>query len=644
MDVGDHPIQTVTFGPWRFDRRTAQLFRTDGSGSWVAAPLGSRAGNVLGALLREPGSILSKDALMEAVWPGVTVEGNNLTVQIAALRRVLDDGAAGPSLIQTLPGRGYRFVGEVALEGAQRSPVVVRGAPPPGRPRPKIRRAWGAALGSLALGLLLLAWEHRPGQPARGSVIVLPFENLSGDPGEDYLSAAVTDDLTSDISADWSGPVVNVTAARSLKAGTPADEIGRLFGVRYLVRGSIRKLDSNLRVNAQLISTETGAAVWTDRFDVSATDLGAGQEQAVGRIGFGVFRAMVGTEAERSRRERPDNPDSIDLLMQGRALGFQPPSPERLARMRELYERALQRSPGLEVARIQLVSLLLDDEEQNPHGRKAVLERTRALLARIQASLPASPVAMQVQLRWWTWQTNHCTETVDLAQRLIAAWPRIPQAYRWLADCEARLGRAEAAIPVLERLFKLAPEDPWGSHNERNMQFALLLLGRDAESIVWGKRALVDNPDDAAFERGRVKRRLAAAYALSGHLDEARREMADAIRLWPRATAREAESGSQASQVFAAQMARVRRGLALAGLRDHADEDADFGTPSDDRIHQDLRGLTPLTAPGAATIRTDALTALLATEQPIVIDTLFNSAGRSLVGASASTTSARAVP
>src|ERR1700693_1221764 len=104
----DAPVtgETLAFEGWQFDLRARGLLRQDPNGVWVPVPIGARAGDILAFLLEQPGALVSKDAIMDAAWPNVPVEPNNLTVQIAALRRVLDEGRAGDSCIQTVPGRG----------------------------------------------------------------------------------------------------------------------------------------------------------------------------------------------------------------------------------------------------------------------------------------------------------------------------------------------------------------------------------------------------------------------------------------------------------------------------------------------------------------------------------------------------------
>jgi adenylate cyclase len=167
------------------------------------------------------------------------------------------------------------------------------------------------------------------------------------------------------------------------------------------------------------------------------------------------------------------------------------------------------------------------------------------------------------------------------------------------------------------------------------MGFALLLLGRDEESILWTQRALAVATQSATVARAQYDLRLAAANARLGHLDEAHRLVVEANRIWPFDTVRSHWPETPSSSVYVGQIERFQAALRLAGHRDHANEDADFGIKADNKLHQDkvLAGLTPTTAPGAKTIRTAELERLLAERRPIVIDPMMNSWGRSIPGA-----------
>ena len=176
----DAPSSSDVFGfdRFRLDRRGARLLvrmrlEPAGAGRSRLAAL-----DVLGVLVQRHGELVSRTAIMSAVWPATAIKEHNLTVQISMLRRVLDDGRTGGSSILTVPGRGYRF-------------VLRPTGPEEGRADPPI-------------------------VTPRLSIVVLPFENLSGEPNDDYLADAITDDLTSDLSLP--SPDVSVIARKSADA------------------------------------------------------------------------------------------------------------------------------------------------------------------------------------------------------------------------------------------------------------------------------------------------------------------------------------------------------------------------------------------------------------------------------------------
>jgi TolB-like protein/DNA-binding winged helix-turn-helix (wHTH) protein len=309
--------------------RAGGLFRVDDEGARVNIPVGARALEVLSVLVANAGQLVLKHTIMDAVWSGAAVEESNLTVQISALRRALNNGEAEASLIQTIPGRGYRFVPSVTRMVA--SPVS-RQEPEPIPPATSIRpgrRRLQAILVFMCVGVLLVSavWRvgflSKPQPPPRLSVVVLPFENLSGNHDEDHLADAITDDLTSELS-QISGAIVIARQSAYTYKSKAADvrEIGQQLGVRYILEGSVRRLGSTLRVNAQLVSSETGAHLWSDRFDESISDLASGQDQVVKRMRDGIGISLIDIENGRSAHERPNNPDALDLTIRARDPAF----------------------------------------------------------------------------------------------------------------------------------------------------------------------------------------------------------------------------------------------------------------------------------------------------------------------------------
>ena len=202
---------------------------------------------------------------------------------------------------------------------AQGEPAV-----PPKKPRGLVLR-WPpivAALAVIVLAAGAYAWharlmprllgasaEDKLTNAPRLSIVVLPFENLSGDKEQDYFADGITDDLTTDLSHLPDSFVIARNTAFTYK-GKAVDvrEIGRELGVRYILEGSVRRVGELITVNAQLISTETGAHVWADRFDGDRSKLGQLQVEFVARLANSLGVELVKAEALRAMRERPNNP------------------------------------------------------------------------------------------------------------------------------------------------------------------------------------------------------------------------------------------------------------------------------------------------------------------------------------------------
>jgi hypothetical protein len=157
------------------------------------------------------------------------------------------------------------------------------------------------------------------------------------------------------------------------------------------------------------------------------------------------------------------------------------------------------------------------------------------------------------------------------------------------------------------------------------------MLGRDQDAIAFFRRSLALNPENSANRW--THRMLAAAFARIGQMDEAKRALSEGDRLWPYFTVRSVYPEELSSPVYVQQIRNYQAALRLAGARDHADEDADFGIPADGALRSEAAGHTPTEAPGVRTIRTPELARLLADTRPLVIDTVLNSWGRSIPGA-----------
>jgi TolB-like protein/DNA-binding winged helix-turn-helix (wHTH) protein/tetratricopeptide (TPR) repeat protein len=638
------------FGEFRLDRRGGGLFRLNADGGWSPVSLGSRALDVLFVLVQRAGELVSKQQIMDAVWPNTAVEENNLTVQISALRRVLDERRVEGGCIQTVPGRGYRFVLPVRRSDepheVQTQPPMTD-APPLAeassdrKPTAAWRRGawWAAALAGFCLtigALLVFTRTHflgtGPTDRPRLSIVVLPFENLSGDSSDDYLADGITDDLTSDLSHIQGAFVIARQSAYTYR-GKRRDvrTIGEELGVRFVLEGSVRRIGAMLRVNAQLVSGETGAHLWSDRFDEEFSELSSGQEQVVTRMRSELGISMVEIEKARSLRERPANPDAFDLILQARALQNQLQTPQRNQETLALYERALTLDPSSAIAMANVAYYLLDPTATGLGIGYDDLQRVERLLQQARRIAPHSAVVLNWTLYWLS-TMGRCSEVVELAQHAIDTDPNQPTGvYNELGKCKTETGHAEEEIPLQATADRRNPRSAYRFRRYNRMAFASLMLGKDQDAVGFYQRSLAMNREEGSAQR--TYRELAAAHARAGQLDQARRALAEADHLWPFDTVRSRAPEILTSPIYVEQYTRYQNALRLTGEREHADEDAGSDVPGDAVLHSERAGRTPIVAPGAKLIRTGDLARFLAGVRPIVIDTVTYFWGRSIPGA-----------
>ncbi|MCZ0738099.1 winged helix-turn-helix domain-containing tetratricopeptide repeat protein [Phreatobacter sp. AB_2022a] len=267
------------FGPFRLEADADTLFRD-------AEPvaLGRRAVALLRVLLEKAGKPVSKDALMEAAWPGLAIEESNLTVQMAALRRVFATAEGGHEWIETLPRRGYRYVGPPAT-------VLSDGS----------RQA-----------LLPSVASDRP------SIAVLPFLNLSGDPAQNYFSDGITEDIITELSRFRSLFVMARHSSFAYRARS-ADirEVGHRLGVRYVAEGSARRIGTRVRVTVQLLDAASGFTLWTERYDREIEDIFAIQDEIVGKVVAALPGRLEDAGREIARGKQTSNITAYDLVLLG---------------------------------------------------------------------------------------------------------------------------------------------------------------------------------------------------------------------------------------------------------------------------------------------------------------------------------------
>ena len=552
------------FDDFRLDRRGGGLFRRDERGVYAPMTLGSRALDVLRVLVERPGDLVSRDQIIAAVWPATVVEDNNLNMQIAALRRVLDGRAEG-SCIQTVPGRGYRFVLPVtrsdsmpplqstAPSGNGRGAPIVENkqlrdphllgqidAPPPAlatRARHWLRGGVAAALvGALGLGVAVAGWNwHSPwfgdARPAPHlSIVVLPFANLSNDPSEQYFADGITEDLTTDLSRLPDMLVISRNTALTYRdKPINAKQIGRELGVRYVVEGGVQRSGDQVRVNAQLIDAETNTHLWAERFERDTRDLFALQTEITSRIAIALNLALIDTEAVRPR----EHPDALDYIFRGRAAANKPQTRETRAEAIGQYERALALDPRSVEAQSVLAGALAGRAMDGMADSAAAdIARAEGLADQALAASPRSPVAhygkgqvLRAQAQVLREQ-GRCEEAIPEYEAAIEVNRNLVFPIAALGWCKFLTGSIEEVIPLVEKAIRLSPRDPAINNWYQWIGVVHLLQSHTDEAIVWLEKARNANPAHPL-----IRANLASAYGLKGETERAAAELAEARRL-----------------------------------------------------------------------------------------------------------------
>jgi adenylate cyclase len=400
----------------------------------------------------------------------------------------------------------------------------------------------------------------------RRSIVVLPFANLSPDPEQEFFADAITDDLTTDLSRVADSFVIARTTAFTYK-GKAVDvrQVARELGVRYVVEGSVRRLGERLQVNVQLIDGERGTHLWADRFDTDRRDLAEAQSEIVGRLSKTLNAELIMDIGRRIEQERVADTDARDVVMRARALRVQMSAADAPARplIVGLLERAIVLDPGSVDARIQLANLLVSDvadalsssvEEHKGRAEQLISEALERDPNRSEGHLVMGHLR-RVQGRW-------AESQVEL-ETAIAIDPNNSGAIRQLGLTTLIQGKPEAAIPYLQRAIRLEVHTRYLFNGYCNLGRCELFLGRTDEAVNLFRKARTLAPGVWY-----VHLELAGALGLRGDIDEAKTEIAEAVKLKPEINSVAQWRATNLTQGFGhPQFQALREKTGYAGLR-----------------------------------------------------------------------------
>jgi TolB-like protein/DNA-binding winged helix-turn-helix (wHTH) protein len=454
-DPGQTPRPIRFGGDLELDPAAYQLRRAGRRLKLERIPL-----DILLLLAERPGHLVTREQIAERIWGKDTFldVDNSLNGAIRKIRQVLEDDPEQPRFIQTVTGRGYRFVAPV-LDTAP-APAAV----PPSRTRLRSRTwlALAAALPLLLAGVFVWSRWESPGAP-RGRVMlaVLPFQNLTGDEGQEYLSDGLTEEMIAQLGnrdPTGLGVIARTSVMRYKHSQEPPQRIGRALGAQYLLSGSVRRDSSMIRVTAQLVRAGDQAQLWSQQYDRQLSGL-LTLEGEIAREITDAIESSLGSRTRAARGEVPAPARDIaayDLFLRGQ-YALNKRTETDLDTAVAYLERATRRDPGFARGWAALASaeVLLAVYSIQPPQELVSRARAAALKAlELDPSLAEAHTALAliVQNHDWDWQTAERE-----FQQAIALNPSYATAHHWYAEHLMWRGRFDDALRESELARQLDP-------------------------------------------------------------------------------------------------------------------------------------------------------------------------------------------
>jgi len=504
MHLGTQNPSVIRFENYELDLAAEELRKQGSSLKLQPQPF-----KILAYLASHSGELITRQELRDHVWPGDTFVDFDLAINqaIKQIRAVLNDDAERPRVIATLPRRGYRFIAKTASAAAAEAPLPQvspegheenakhTAVSKPSVPHISHARPW-VALGAVVL-LIATVIAYRFATPKRPAaqmrIVVLPFQNLTGDPNQEFFADGMTEEMISQLGAmnpNRLGVIARTSAVKYKNSGKGINQIGHEMGVDYVLEGSVREAGSHVRVTAQLIRVSDQTHVWSESFDRAFKDvveLQSDVAQAIARridVGLGQRRAAPPPATQAGW-------EAYSAYLKGRHLLLDNKTEATIAVALQYFQRAIELDPNFALAYAGRADAYAEQADADLAPEKAfALSKQAALRAlSINPDLAEAHISLANALFHSEWKWADAEREY---KRALELKPTYEEAHHSYSHYLTLAGRHAEAIEESQLLLRL---DPLSSHMNSHLGLAYLQAGRFDEALAQFKKTIALDPN-----------------------------------------------------------------------------------------------------------------------------------------------------
>jgi len=514
----------LKFGVFEVDLASEELRK-----SGMRQNLSGQPFEILRVLLEQPHEVVTREELRRHLWPDNTFVDYDLALKrvINRLREALGDSADNPRFIETIPRKGYRFIAPVSPNGVERtvaeSPVkdAVAGSSPFRRSRElRIVLGLGAVVTLLALGLAISRLglsRSTPGSATQiHSLAVLPLQNLSADPAQEYFSDGMTDALITDLAQIGSLKVISRTSSMQYKQTKKSlPDIARELNVDGIIEGTVQRSGDRVRITAQLIHGPSDKHIWARSYEQDIHDVFALQRDLTQEIARGIQAQLNPTNQARLAQARPANVKALDAYLQG-SYYLNRFTEEDVRKAQEFFQQAIDSDPAFAPA---YAGMALAHYEHFRHSSEeaAIAKRAAQRALELDPTLSDAWLTLgKIKIESWDWPG-----TEEDYRKAIELNPSNASAHQELGEYLHEMGRRDEGLKECQIAQQL---DPNANHLgeilesrgefDRSIELTLIMLRKDPNNVVLHYDLYLDYEDKGMY-KGAVQH-LEQAWALAG--------------------------------------------------------------------------------------------------------------------------------